>query len=113
MDAKYTQLQLPWGGASQNTRFSTLGEKATADAVQIPVIVLCAINTDDTTFVLRRAVALLNPAAQETPPRCWWSCVEGRLPPATQIAPPLRQIGALQLGVIFSFCHLRARSGGQ
>ena len=78
------------GGASQNTRFSTLGEKATADAVQIPVIVLCVINTDDTTFVLRRAVALLNPAAQETPPRCWWSCVEGRLHPATQIAPPLR-----------------------
>ena len=46
------------GGASQNTRFSTSGEKATADAVQIPVIVLCVINTGDTTFVLRRAVAL-------------------------------------------------------
>ena len=113
MDAKYTQLQLPWGGASQNTRFSTLGEKATADAVQIPVIVLCVVNTDDTTFVLRRAVALLNPATQQTPSRCWWSCVEGRLPPATQIAPPLRQTGPLQLGVIFSFCHLRARSGSQ
>ena len=83
------------GGASQNTRFSTSGEKATADAVQIPVIVLCVVNTDDTTFVWRRAVALLNPATQQTPSRCWWSCVEGRLHPATQIAPPLRQNWAI------------------
>ena len=51
-------------------------------------------------------MALLNPATQQTPSRCWWSCVEGRLHPATQIAPPLRQIGPLQLGVIFSLCHL-------